>query len=193
MKISGHTRRPPGRHRDRPQGGVNHFFALARHGEPWRIARQGELIVIRRLAAAAALAAGAIANPVLAGPAVSIDSAIYVEHHQLAGGNAVRRLEPAQHLNHGDRVVTVVNWYRLAGTGSFTVVNALPARLAYQGSARDEEEVSVDGGRSWGHLGGLRVGTRLATLEDVTHVRWHITADQAQSGAGRIAYSGFVR
>ena len=149
--------------------------------------------MIRRLAVLAALAASALASPVLDGPAVSIDSAVYVEHRQLADGTPVLKLEPAQHLSHGDHVVTVVNWYRLAGNGSFTVVNALPARLYYEGSARDEEEVSVDGGRSWGHIGTLRIGARLATAEDVTHVRWRISADQAQNGAGRIAYSGFVR
>lgn len=153
----------------------------------------GNDTVIRRLAALAALAASTVATPALAGPTVSIDSAVYVEHQQFAGGAAVRSLEPAQRLNHGDRVVTVVNWYRLAGAGGFTVVNALPARLYYQGSAREEEEVSVDGGHSWGHLGSLRIGTRLATAEDVTHVRWHISEGQARTGAGRIAYSGFVR
>ena len=146
-----------------------------------------------RISALAALATLATATPALAGPAVSIDSAVYVEHRQLAHGAQVRSLEPAQHLARGDRVVTVVNWYRLAGNGGFTVVNALPARLYYQGSARDEEEVSVDGGHSWGRLGSLKAGGRIATPEDVTHVRWHISADQAQSGAGRIAYSGYVR
>ena len=129
----------------------------------------------------------------MAGPAVSIDSAVYVERLQLAGSGQTRSLEPARRLARGDRVVTVVNWYRLAGTGGFTVVNALPARLYYQGSARDNEEVSADGGHSWGHLGSLRLAGRLATPEDVTHVRWFIPADQAQTGAGRIAYSGYVR
>lgn len=148
--------------------------------------------MIRKVTAPAVLAALFAASPALAGPAVSIDSAVYVEHLQLTGSGQVRSLEPAHHLARGDRVVTVVNWYRLAGNGGFTVVNALPARLYYQGSARDEE-VSADGGHSWGRLGTLRYGNRLATPEDVTHVRWHIPADQAQRGAGRIAYSGYVR
>ena len=90
-------------------------------------------------------------------------------------------------------MVTVVSWQRLGGqtaSGQLTLVNPLPRAIAYQASARDSEEVSVDGGRSWGRIGMLRVGERLASPEDVTHVRWRL---QAAEGSGRIAYSGIVR
>jgi hypothetical protein len=53
--------------------------------------------------------------------------------------------------------------------------------------------VSVDGGKTWGKLGKLRIGSRLATPEDVTHVRWRISAAHAALGRGDIAYSGIVR
>ena len=105
----------------------------------------------------------------------------------------MRTLEPANRLNRGDRVVTLVTWYRLGGNGGFTVTNVLPQSLAYQRSAEGTEEVSVDGGKSWGRLGELHVGARLATPEDVTHVRWHVSPLQAQGGTGRIAYAGLVR
>jgi len=132
-------------------------------------------------------------TPALAAPAVSIDSAIFIEHTQLRDGTEVRSLEPAHRLSHGDRVVTVVNWYRLGGAGGFTVTNALPRGLAYQQSADASEEVSVDGGRSWGRIGTLKLGDRTATPEDITHVRWRVSPVQALAGAGRIAYAGFVR
>lgn len=132
----------------------------------------------------------ALPHPAAAQPAIATDSAVYVERAQ--NGN-VRSLEPASRLNRGDRIVTIVSWYRMGGDGGFTITNPLPRAIAYQGSARDDQEVSVDGGRTWGRLGELRIGNRLATPEDVTHMRWRIPADSAARGQGRIAYSGIVR
>ena len=125
-----------------------------------------------------------------AGPTVATDSAVFVER---VDGGTTRSLEPASRLNRGDRVVTIVNWYRMGGDGGFTITNPLPQAIAYQASARDDQEVSVDNGRTWGQLGMLRVGQRLATPEDVTHMRWRVPATQAQRGRGQIAYSGIVR
>lgn len=142
------------------------------------------------LAALAALAA----TPAIAKQSVSLDSTVFVERQQF--GN-VRSLEPVDRLTRGDRVVTVVTWQRISPaahrTGSFTVTNPLPRAIAYQTSARGDEEVSIDGGHTWGKLGMLRVGSRVATPEDVTHVRWRITATTAAKGRGQIAYSGIVR
>jgi hypothetical protein len=90
-------------------------------------------------------------------------------------------------------VVYVVSWYRMGGSGGFTVTNPLPRTVYYQGSADGEEEVSIDGGKHWGKLDDLRIGTRIATPEDVTHVRWHVPANQAARGAGEITYSAIVR
>jgi hypothetical protein len=120
---------------------------------------------------------------------VALDSAVYVER---ANGLA-RSLQLADRLSRGDRIVTILTWQKQSGTGGFTVVNPLPRKVAYQGSAREDEQVSVDGGRTWGRLGDLSVGTRMATAEDVTHVRWHVGPRQAALGQGRIAYSGIVR
>jgi len=131
-----------------------------------------------------------VAFPVQAQPTVAMDSAVYVERAQ--PGN-LRSLEPASRLSRGDRVVTVVTWYRMGGDGGFTITNPLPRAIAYQASARDDQEVSVDGGRSWGTLGYLRVGSRLATPEDVTHMRWRVQPGIAAQGRGQIAFSGIVR
>ena len=128
--------------------------------------------------------------PAIAKPAVSLDSAVYVERAQPGD---VRVLEPASQLARGDRIVTVVTWHLKSGDGGFSVTNPLPRGIYYQGSASGDEEVSVDGGRSWGRLGFLRLGNRLATPEDVSHVRWHVAATQAVAGRGNIAYSGIVR
>jgi hypothetical protein len=132
----------------------------------------------------------AITSPCLASPAVTLDSAVYVERAQTGD---VRTLEPASQLTRGDRIITVVTWYLKHGAGGFSVTNPLPRGIYYQGSADGDEQVSVDGGRSWGQLALLRVGNRFATPEDVTHVRWHVPASRAVEGKGNIAYSGIVR
>jgi len=117
---------------------------------------------------------------------VALGTAVFVEK---TDENA-RILQPANRLSRGDRVVTVVSWRRAGPGGRFTVTNPLPRGLYYQGSANEDEEVSVDGGRSWGKLGDLRIRDRLATPEDVTHVRWRVASP---APAGRIAYSAIVR
>lgn len=132
----------------------------------------------------------ASAAPALAAPAVSLDSAVFVER---VTPNAGRMLEPASELNRGDRVVYVVRWYKMGGDGGFVVTNPLPRSVYYQGSANGDEEVSIDGGRTWGKLGAIYAGDRLATPEDVTHVRWRVDPRTASRGEGRIAYSAIVR
>lgn len=121
---------------------------------------------------------------------VAIESAVFLERHDADSG---RSLAPAHLFRPGDRIVYLVRWQRSAGEGSFTVTNPLPSSVYFQGSAHPGEEVSIDGGRSWGKLGVLRNGSRLATAEDVTHVRWHIASQQAAQRSGRIAYSAIVR
>ena len=146
--------------------------------------------IAQRVIACTAMGLALSVAPALASPAVILDSAVYVEHAQPGD---VRVLEPASQLSRGDRIVTVVTWYLKSGNGGFSVTNPLPRGIYYQGSASGDEEVSVDGGRSWGRLGQLRFGNRMATPEDVTHVRWHVPATRAVAGKGEIAYSGIVR
>ncbi len=147
---------------------------------------------IRRIAAklACALALTAPVVATAASPLVALDSAVYVERVVPQKG---RMLQPASTLRRGDRVVYVVSWYRMGGQGGFTVTNPLPKKVYYQGSADGREEVSIDGGRNWGRLESMRVGNRLATPEDVTHVRWRVPASEAARGSGQITYSAIVR
>lgn len=130
------------------------------------------------------------AMPAHASPNIAFDSAVFIER---TSSQSVRSLEPARRFNKGDRVVTLVSWHRMGGRGGFTVTNPIPRSIAFEDSARDDLEVSVNGGRSWGRLGSLRYGARLATAEDVTHLRWRISATNAMRGSGHIAYSGYVR
>lgn len=125
-----------------------------------------------------------------AAPLVALASTVYVER---IVPNKGRLLQPASALKRGDRVVYVVSWTRMGGQGGFTLTNPLPNKVYYQGSADGHEEVSLDSGHSWGKLDAMRVGDRLATPEDVTHVRWRVPAGEAARGSGQITYSAIVR
>jgi hypothetical protein len=124
---------------------------------------------------------------------VVLESSLFVEHVRQKAGGEVHLLEPARQVASGDKVVTLLSWYRLGGSGGFTVTDAVPGGMSYQPGEKDEAEVSADGGKSWGRLGSLHIGHRLASAQDVTHMRWHITPAQALAGSGRIAYAGMVK
>ncbi|WP_264422794.1 hypothetical protein [Novosphingobium sp. KCTC 2891] len=150
------------------------------------------------MAAGAALAAAAAPVMAHAAEPVRFASDVFVERFQPAGnGRTARVLERADRLRAGDRVVFVVNWKAQQGR-EFTVTNPMPRTVSFQGTAQGDEEVSVDGGRSWGQLGDLAVREadgrlRRATPEDVTHLRWRVPGAIAALGAGQMTYRGIVR
>lgn len=146
-----------------------------------------------------ALLAGIIAAPALAGQRVELQSAVFIERiGQTADGRIERRIEPANILKRGDRLVLIVEWEgKPSNARSFAVTSSIPRTLAFQRTSEAGTEVSVDGGRHWGTLDRLKLndrnGVRAASPEDVTHLRWHITSDEAERGIGRVTYSAIVR
>lgn len=141
-----------------------------------------------------ALVALAFAAPVAAAD-VAVEHSVFVEREvEAPGGRAARVLEPARALRRGDRLVYFVAW-RAPGprAESFTITNPLPRAVSYQRTANGFEEISVDGGRSWGKLDDMRVAGRHATPEDVTHVRWRVPRQIALAGRGKLTWSGVVR
>lgn len=129
---------------------------------------------------------------------VQFASDVFVERFQPApGGRTARILERAEQLRPGDRVIFVVNWSGRKG-GGFTVTNPLPRAIAFAGGADGTQEVSVDGGRTWGALEALTVRDaygrmRQAHPEDVTHLRWRIPTQLALAGTGQMTWRGVVR
>ena len=153
---------------------------------------------MRNLICAAMLAA-ALCAPAFAQGKVALESAVFVERKgHTSDGRVEKRIEPAGQLARGDRVVLMVEWQ--AGTrsrGSFAVTSPIPRTLAFQRASEEGTEVSVDGGRNWGRLGTLTIseadGKRLASPQDVTHLRWQVSPREAARGRGRITYSAIVR
>ena len=152
-----------------------------------------------RLRIAAGLATLLAGAPLAAAAPVSVANTVYVEREvSIGNGSSARVLEPARTLRRGDRLVYVVSWRARQARGKhLTITNPLPRTIAYERSAGGDEDVSVDGGRSWGKLDGLRVRDgsvwRYATPQDVTHIRWKVPPQLALAGSGRLTWSGIVR
>jgi hypothetical protein len=125
------------------------------------------------------------ASAAFAESAIDIERSVYVER----AAEGVRALEPATTLKKGDKVVLVVEWRADSPDRRFTVQSSVPHALAFQRAGSDAVEVSIDGGRNWGELGQLKAGSRLASAEDVTHLRLRV----AGTPAGRMTYSAIVR
>jgi len=178
---------------------------MIRHGNLRKMRFGGKNLVLRKslwiMAGAAPVVALAAANPAphqthetTARPTrVHLTGDVFVERFEPAqGGRTARVLERADELHSGDRLVFVVGWSGGDPAG-FTVINPVPPSVAFQaGTGYPAEEVSVDGGHSWGSLTALTVhdsgGWRNALPGDVTHVRWRVPG-----GAGQITYRGVVR
>ena len=124
-----------------------------------------------------------------------LSQAMFVE--RISESGTARIVKRADALSKGDRVILLVKWKSAAPGTSFTVSSAVPKAMAFERSSIREQAVSVDGGKSWGRIGDLVVrdayGERLASVEDVTHLRWQISEKLAAQGSGTITYSAIVR
>lgn len=138
------------------------------------------------------------ASSLAAQSASGISRAVYVERTATtADGERVRTIEPAENLLPGDKVVLMVEWRGVRSRDPVTISSAVPRTLAFQRSSSDALEVSVDGGRNWGRLGTMRIadddGVRLASPEDVTHLRWRLDDRSGAPRGDRLTYSAIVR
>jgi uncharacterized repeat protein (TIGR01451 family) len=132
---------------------------------------------------------------------VALSSQVFVERTERdLNGQRRRILQPASQIGQGDNLIFVVR-YRNQGNdpvSGFVVTNAVPSTVRIQAAEQNGMQVSVDGGASWGRLETLIVktplgGTRRATPEDITHVRWMMRSAIRPGETGQIAYRGVVR
>lgn len=151
--------------------------------------------------AIAIMALSCAVSPVYASSDLKLSSTVYVERTETQeDGSSKSVLNKPTTVIPGDNLVFVVK-YTNASTSpasNLLVTNPLPAPVIYNGSADGNEEVSVDGGKSWGSLNTLFVkksdGTsRPALMRDVTHVRWTINETLAAGSSGKLIFRGIVR
>jgi len=150
--------------------------------------RSNALISLLLVAAAAA--------PVSAAEPLRLETRILAEKRVAAADGTTRvALSPATRAGPGDPVVVEVR-YRNVGRqslGGVVIANPVPRDLAYRAPRTGPApELSVDG-RTFGPIASLRVGTRAATLADVTHVRWRLSDPVTAGGGGEFAFQAVVR
>lgn len=150
------------------------------------------------------LACTALAMPatsLIAGkPTVVLASQTFVERVSTdANGKSRRILATARHITRGDRLIVVMH-YKNDGSSpvdGFAITNPVPASVRID--LQDANMlVSVDHGRNWGRIDQLSVptglgGTRRATPDDVTHVRWAVPQPVRPGDTGQISYRAIVR
>ena len=148
-----------------------------------------------------AAAAMMLPGTALAAGDVALRSSVFIERSVPdANGRPRIVLEEPRTVARGDRLVFVLN-YRNVGDqprADFTITNPLPRPVAFQSTSDSVAIVSVDGGRHWGTLAGLRVrdsdgALRSARPEDVTHVRWTLKQAIPAGQGGRVSFRGVVR
>nr|WP_315459340.1 hypothetical protein [uncultured Sphingorhabdus sp.] len=139
--------------------------------------------------------------PVHAANALQLDSDIFVERETInADGSRTKLLEEPKKVVPGDRLVFVVKFKNTSAStaSNFTVTNPLPAAVQFESTSDGQENVSVDGGKSWGRLAQLRVAEaggalRPAAAADVTHLQWNLSDPLTAGAEGKLIFRGVVR
>lgn len=147
-----------------------------------------------------AISAGLVATPALAN-SVALDNDVFVERVSVdAEGKRKVTLEAPKTVVPGDRLVFVLNYRNASGqpADKFVVTNPMPSAVQFAEQADDNAVVSVDGGKSWGPLGQLRVTDangeqRPARSEDVTHIRWAFNQPIPAGASGKLMFRGTVK
>ena len=148
------------------------------------------------------LALAALVAPVaaIAADKVELSSSVFVEKTALdSHGRQTVVLEEPTRVVPGDRLVFVLKYHNVGDRPAtdFVVTNPMPRAVAFQKTLDGTEQVSIDGGKSWGRLKDLRTSTdggyRAAVPEDVTHIRWNFSKAISAGYRGNLTFRGTVR
>ncbi|MET0362127.1 MAG: hypothetical protein ABW048_10315 [Sphingobium sp.] len=145
-------------------------------------------------------ALGAAPQAAMADRGLRLDTQMFVERIGTdLNGRARRTLHSASRAAPGDRIIYVITFRNESeeAVRGITLTRPLPRGARLNGAVGDVM-VSVDNGDSWGRLDRLWVptplhGTRRATPDDVTHVRWTLASDIPPGEGGRLSYRATMR
>jgi uncharacterized repeat protein (TIGR01451 family) len=149
----------------------------------------------------AALAALAGASIAAAATPLQLSSDVFVERTiSRDDGTKTIVLEKPKMVTPGDNLVFVVKYKNVsaATASNFVVTNPLPPAVTFDGTSDGLEVVSIDGGKSWGLLGNLRIAkengaTRAAQRSDVTHIKWNLNQPLTAGAEGKLIFRGVVK
>jgi uncharacterized repeat protein (TIGR01451 family) len=155
----------------------------------------------RHFARFAAVALALIGVSAQAATPLQLSSDVFVEKQVVRkDGSRTVVLEKPDLVLPGDNLVFVVK-YRNTGSATasnFVVTNPLPTAVAFNGTSDGLEVVSINGGKSWGLLGALRVRqaddtVRAAERRDVTHIKWNLNQPLTAGAEGKLIFRGIVK
>jgi uncharacterized repeat protein (TIGR01451 family) len=117
-----------------------------------------------------------------------------------ASGKPVVTYQEPKLVTPGDRLLITLDYSNRSGkpADNFVVTNPIPPGVSFAGNESAGAEVSVDGGKTFGALGSLKVtdsdGTeRPATSADVTHVRWTFSHAIPAGDHGELRFEAVVK
>lgn len=156
--------------------------------------------MIRGAALIVASLTAIIAAPAQANSQIELQSQVFVERIIKNGDRSAVQLEKPEQVLPGDKLIFILR-YRNTGNSpvtDFVITNPLPEAVAFQETLDGSEEVSVDGGKSWGRLKNLRISKgngrfRAAFPADVTHIRWSILQVITKGSEGKLTFRGVVK
>jgi len=149
-----------------------------------------------------ALCLAASAFPATAAGPLEVTSRILVERRVAAAdGTTQMKTLPATRAVPGDRLTFTLAYRNTGGRpiADLVLANPVPSHIAYRAPAEGSPapDVSVDG-QHFAALSALRValpggGTRAASPDDVTAVRWRLTSPVAAGATGTLAFRAVLK
>lgn len=122
---------------------------------------------------------------------------------QADGSEAVKR-EKADMVTPGDKVVYTLSYYNdeQKEADNIVLVMPIPAEIKYLEGSADTDSArtvySADGGETFFARDQLKVKqadgrTHVASADEITHVRWHVSAAIAPGAGGDLSFSGRLK
>jgi uncharacterized repeat protein (TIGR01451 family) len=149
------------------------------------------------------LAVAALPLPALAAPKLDLKTEAFREVEQTGkDGKKTKAMVELKKATPGDKVIYVITYHNIGNetVDNVKVDNPVPKGLIYEpGSAQGAGtrfEVSIDGGHHYGQLETMKVTadgqSRPARAEDVTNVRWTLTAPLKPEAQGSVSYRALL-
>lgn len=142
-----------------------------------------------------------LATPAALQAQVELSSKIQLEKSVPdASGKVTVKLEEPAKVVPGDKLLFTIRYENNSGKAAdnFVVNNPIPGGVAFAGDQSEGADFSVDGGKTFGALGALKVkqadgSSRAAGQADVTNIRWKFASPVAAGAKGVLQFHAIVK